>query len=198
MNVLDWILAAAAGFSVLRGLMRGAVSQIFGIAGILAGFFVAAHNYEQVGAEIHRNFPSFAGTGTIAFILLFLLTWFCIAVVGYWIGRFMRSAGLGFLDRLWGGMIGFGKAVILAIAAVAVLTMFAAQDSPLLTHSVLVPYVKEASRFLFKIAPDRVQEEFSRKQKDLERFLKGSTTLSADPASGPQRADKAKSEKRRE
>src|SRR5690242_2561064 len=97
MNTLDWVLTAVAGFSVLRGLMRGAISQIFGIAGILVGFFIASHNYEQVGAEIHRNFPSLTGSATIGFILLFILTWFCIAVAGYWIAKVLRHTGLGFL-----------------------------------------------------------------------------------------------------
>ncbi|MEM5787964.1 MAG: CvpA family protein, partial [Syntrophobacteraceae bacterium] len=158
MNVLDWIIAGVAGFSVLRGLMRGAVSQIFGIAGILAGFYIASNYYERVGAEVTRNFPSLSGASTIAFILLFILTWFCIAVAGFWIAKVLRSAGMGFLDRLWGAMIGLGKALLLAIAAISILTMFAARDNPLLTSSILVPHIKEASSYLFKMAPGRVQD----------------------------------------
>jgi membrane protein required for colicin V production len=198
MNVLDWILIGVGAFSILRGLMRGAISQIFGIAGILCGFLVASHNYLYVGAELTRNFPTISGAATIGFIVLFLVTWFCIAVAGYWISRLLRSAGLGFLDRLWGGMIGFGKALILAIAAISILTMFAAENSPLLTRSTLVPYVKEASRFLFKLAPDRVQDEFLKKQKDLERFLAGKTTLLPEPAVEPSKENKGKSGKKSE
>ncbi len=185
MNMLDWILAGTAAFSVLRGFMRGAVSQIFGVAGILLGFYAAAHYYGQVGVEIHRNFPTLAGSSAIAFILLFLLTWFCISVAGFWFGKVLRLAGLGFLDRLWGGMIGFAKALLLSIAAVSILTMFAAQDSPLLTQSTLVPHVKEASRYLFMIAPEKVQTEFMRKQKELEQFLMRSTPSRHEPASSP-------------
>lgn len=184
MNLLDWMLAGIAAFSVLRGFLRGAVSQVFGIAGILLGFYVASHYYEQVGAELLRNFPSLAGSGTISFILLFLLTWFCISAAGYWIGKILRHAGLGFLDRLWGGMIGFGKALLLSIAVVSILTMFAAQDSSLLTQSTLVPHIKEASRYLFMVAPERVQSEFMRKQKDLEQFLMRKPLSLQEPVSG--------------
>jgi uncharacterized membrane protein required for colicin V production len=95
-------------------------------------------------------------------------------------------------------MIGFGKALILAIAAISILTMFAAENSPLLTRSTLVPYVKEASRFLFKLAPDRVQDEFLKKQKDLERFLAGKTTLLPEPAVEPSKENKGKSGKKSE
>jgi len=194
-NLLDWILIAVAAFSILRGLMRGAISQVFGIAGILGGFVVASHNYQFVGAELTRNFPSLSGAGTIAFIVLFLLTWFCIAVAGYWIGRIIRKAGLGFLDRLWGGMIGFGKALLLAIAVISILTMFAADNSPLLTRSLLVPYVKEASRFLFKLAPDKVQDEFLKRQKELEHFLPGKLSLPEQPVKEPAKEQKDKSVK---
>ncbi|MEN6441009.1 MAG: CvpA family protein [Syntrophobacter sp.] len=190
MNMLDWILAGTAGFSVLRGFMRGAVSQIFGVAGILLGFYVAANYYEQVGAELHRNFPSLAGSGTIGFILLFLLTWFCISAAGFWIGKVLRHAGLGFLDRLWGGMIGFAKALLLSIAAVSILTMFAAQDSPLLTQSTLVPHIKEASRYLFMVAPEKVQSEFMRKQRELEQFLMRNTPSRREPVSVPSTQNK--------
>jgi membrane protein required for colicin V production len=197
-NLLDWILLGIGAFSILRGLMRGAVSQIFGIAGILGGFVVASHNYQYVGAELTRNFPTIAGAGTVAFIVLFLLTWFCIAVAGYWIGRLVRRAGLGFLDRLWGAMIGFGKALILSIAAISILTMFAADNSPLLTGSVLVPYVKEASRFLFKLAPAKVQDEFLKKQKDLEHFLPGKLSLPKETVPEPPKQQKGKSDKKSE
>lgn len=197
MNMLDWILAGLAAFSVVRGLMRGAVSQIFGIAGILAGFYVASHKYEQVGAEIHNYFQTLSGTGPIAFILLFILTWFCIAAVGFWIGRLMRSAGLGFLDRIWGGMIGFGKALLIAIAAVSILTLFGAKDTPLLTGSALVPYINEATGFLLKMAPDRVQTEFSKKRQNLKNYLLDKTALPRDRVSesvGPDRAKSGKKE----
>ncbi|MCE5335774.1 MAG: CvpA family protein [Desulfobacteraceae bacterium] len=177
MNILDWILVGVGAFWVLRGLMRGAISQVFGIAGILVGFFVACHYYEQVGVLLTRNFPGLTGTGPISFILLFILTWFCIAVAGFSFARIIRGAGLGFLDRLWGGMIGFGKALLFAIATVSVLTLFAVGGTPLLTRSALVPYIKEASNFLFKIAPDKVQSEFYKKQKDLEHFLAEKTAM---------------------
>ncbi len=199
MNVLDWILIGIGAFWVLRGLVRGAISQIFGIAGIFAGFFVASHNFEQVSALINKNFPSFTGSGPVAFILLFILTWFCISVVGFWIVRIIRSAGLGFLDRLWGGMIGCGKALLFAIATISVLTLFSVGGNPtLLTQSALVPYIKEASSFMFKIAPAKVRDEFSIRQQSLEKFLGEKNPLLLQSLSSESKAPKGKSERKRD
>ncbi len=199
MNMLDWILIGIGAFWVLRGLIRGAIAQVFGVAGILFGFIVACYKYEDTGLLITREFPSFSSPGPVAFVFLFLLTWFCIAVVGYWVGRFVRVAGLGFLDRLWGGMIGFCKAVLFAIAVVSILTLFSAGGNPsFLTHSALVPYVKEASDFIFKIAPERVQGEYKKKRKELERFLAEKSALPFRPANEPGVSQKGKSERKKE
>jgi membrane protein required for colicin V production len=174
MNILDWVLTGIGALWVLRGLMRGAVSQIFGVAGILIGFLVASHRYEEVSVAITKEFPSIsaAASGPLSFILLFLITWFVAGVIGFWIARVLRSVGLGFLDRLWGAMIGFGKAFLFAIVAVSVLTLFSADGNPpLIAGSRLAPAIRDASEYLFKMAPSRVQEELSRKRQDVKSLV---------------------------
>jgi membrane protein required for colicin V production len=159
--------------------MRGAVSQIFGVAGILIGFLVAAHQYQLVSVYISGQFPSISGTVArpLSFILLFLLTWFSIGVAGFWVVRVIRSAGLGFLDRLWGAMIGFGKAFLFAIVTISILTLFSSGgNSPLVAQSKLAPKVREASQFLFKLAPPKVQEELSKKQQEMKNLVSERTS----------------------
>ncbi len=170
MNGLDWVMIGVVLFCMLRGIVRGAVSQVFSIAGLLCGFVLASHYYESVAAQLAHAFPRLSGTQIIAFILVFLLAWFCIAVAGYWIARLLRKAGLGFFDRLWGGMIGFGKALVLCIVAISVLTLFVSPQNPLLTRSSLLPYIQEAARILVRVTPDNVQKIFEEKRKELERY----------------------------
>ena len=183
---------------MLRGLVRGAISQIMGVAGILTGFLVASHHYQPVGSFITGQFPSISGTaaGPLSFILLFLLTWFCIAVVGFWVVRVLHSAGLGFLDRLWGAMIGFGKAFLFAIVTISFLTLFSfGGNSPLVAQSMLAPRVRQASQFLFKLAPVKVQEELSRKQKEVEKLLAERTSALLDSFFGNGNDSKEKGER---
>lgn len=187
MNILDWILICVGAFWVLRGLMRGAVSQIFGVAGILIGFLTACYQYQMVSAFITRQFHAVSGpvARPLSFVLLFLLTWFAIAVVGFWIVRIIRSAGLGFLDRLWGGMIGLGKALLFAIVTISVLTLFSVNGNPqLVAQSRLAPSIQEASQILFKLAPAGMQQELSRKQRDVKKFVSKRTSNLLDSFSG--------------
>jgi membrane protein required for colicin V production len=167
--------------------MRGAISQIFGIAGILIGFLVASYHYEQISVSILQQFPSISGTAArpLSFILLFIITWFIVGVVGFWIVRLIRSVGLGFLDRLWGAMIRFGKALLFAIVVVSILTLFSTDGNPpLLAQSTLAPRIREASEFLFKLAPEKVQNELSKKRQDVKKLVVEGPSRMLDPFSG--------------
>ncbi|SPF44968.1 Colicin V production protein [Syntrophobacter sp. SbD1] len=179
MNTLDWVLICVSAFWVLRGFLRGAVSQIFGVAGILAGFLVASHQYLLVSDLLTRQFHSISATAAqpISFMLLLILTWFAVAVAGSWIVRVIRGAGLGFFDRLWGAMIGFGKALLFAIVAISSLTLFSPDGSSnLVASSKLAPAIMKASQFLFKLAPSKVQEELSKRQQDMKKIVSDRTS----------------------
>jgi membrane protein required for colicin V production len=165
MNGLDWFLIGIGILCFGRGLFRGAISQFFGIAGVIGGFLLAAHTYQSVGRQLSTVFPGLPGAGAISFAVIFLLAWVSVGMVGYWAGKLLRKTGLGFLDRLMGGVIGIGKALILAIITIALLTLILPPQSPLLAQSYLTPYVQEAAELVFKATPRELQELFEEKQK---------------------------------
>jgi membrane protein required for colicin V production len=165
MNGLDWFLIVIGIICFGRGLLRGAVSQLFGIAGVIGGFLLAAHSYESVARQLSIVFPGLPGTAAISFAVIFLLTWFCVGVSGYWTGKVLRRTGLGFLDRLLGGAIGMAKALVLAMIIVALLTFLLAPKSPLLAQSTLTPYVQQAAELLIKATPENLQKLFEEKRR---------------------------------
>jgi membrane protein required for colicin V production len=165
MNGLDWFLIVVGVVCLGRGILRGAVSQLFGIAGVIGGVLLAAHSYESVARQLSNLFPGLPGAAAISFIVIFLLTWFCIGVGGYWTGKLLRRTGLGFLDRLIGGVVGMAKALVLAMVVIALLTFLLAPKSPLLVQSTLIPYVQQAAQLLLKATPENLQKLFEEKQK---------------------------------
>jgi membrane protein required for colicin V production len=165
MNGLDWFLIVIGIVCFGRGILRGAISQLFGIAGVLGGFLLAAHSCESVARQLSTTFPGLPGAAPVSFMVIFLLTWFCVGVAGYWTGKLLRRTGLGFLDRLVGSAVGMGKALVLAIIVIALLTFLQAPKSPLLTQSYLTPYVQQAAELLLKATPENLQKLFEEKQK---------------------------------
>jgi membrane protein required for colicin V production len=173
MNGLDWFLAVIFAFGVLRGAWRGAISQVFGIAGVFGGFLLASHTYEGLAARIMHAFPGLAQAplvATLTFVGIFMLTWFCLSIVGYWVGSLFRRTGLGFVDRLFGATIGVAKAFIMAIIAISSLTFLLPSDSSLLRESRLTPYVQYGARYLVMVTPRSVQELFEKKRSELYQY----------------------------
>jgi membrane protein required for colicin V production len=172
MNGLDWFLIAIGFFCLIRGIFRGAISQIFGVAGVIGGFLLAAHSYESVAKQLSAFFPGLPGTAGISFFVIFLLTWFCIGVTGYWIGKLLRRTGLGFLDRLFGGVVGAAKALILAMMVIALLTLLLSPKSSFLTNSYLTPYVHQVTQIMLKATPKNLQQLFEEKYKGFKHNLR--------------------------
>lgn len=172
MNVLDWILMGIALVCLCRGVLRGAVSQLFGIAGVVGGFWLAAHYYAQLALQLAHAFPQLSATQAqvIGFIVLFLLTWFCLGAMGFWLARLLRSSGLGFVDRFWGALVGLGKAVILSAILISSLTFFVSPRTPLLGRSRLAPHIHAIARLMVQATPQTVQKMFERKQRELEHY----------------------------
>jgi membrane protein required for colicin V production len=173
MNGLDWFLAVIFAFGILRGLWRGAISQAFGIAGVLGGFLLASHAYEGVAAKILLTFPRLTQPHlvvTLTFVGIFMLTWFCLSFLGYWVGSLFRRTGLGCLDRVLGAGIGMAKAFVMAIIVISSLTFLLPSDSEILRESQLAPYVQYGAQYLVKVTPPRVQQLFEEKRSQLYEY----------------------------
>jgi membrane protein required for colicin V production len=173
LNELDWVLAAIFLLGIVRGLWRGAISQVFGIAGVLGGFLLASHFYESVCNQIVRVLPRLGEPhllSIISFALIFLLTWFCLSCLGYWLGSFFRRAGMGCLDRMLGAGVGVGKALIMAIILISSLTFLLSSDNDILRASRLAPYVQLLTQHLIRVTPPRVQQLFETKRQELTQY----------------------------
>jgi membrane protein required for colicin V production len=97
LNGLDWVLLGIGLFCVGRGILRGAISQVFGIAGVLAGFVLASHYYESLSVQLSEAFPRLIGPQAVSFVLLFFLAWFCLAIVGFGISKLLQKSDSAFL-----------------------------------------------------------------------------------------------------
>jgi membrane protein required for colicin V production len=170
MSALDWLFAALGGLAIARGFWRGAISQIFGIVGVVGGFLLASATYEDLAGRIARAFPTAPQPHWIGFAVVLLLTWFAFGCLGYWCGSLFRRTGLGCLDRAAGSVLGAGKAVLTAVIVVASLTLLLPPGSPLLRDSRFAPAAQILARWLIQATPANVQRSFEEKGRRLREF----------------------------
>jgi membrane protein required for colicin V production len=171
LNILDWSLVIVMVFCYFRGILRGAVSQVFGVAGIMGGMYVATHYQQRVAPLIHEAFPRFADHGIASFLLLLFLTWFCIGIAGYWISGFMRQAGLRPMDRFFGAAIGLVKGGAIAIAVVTVLMSVLPANNPVLRDSRLAPYAVKMAKIVKSVSPDGMENSLREKGEQLKKHI---------------------------
>ncbi len=170
LNTLDWIIVVFAVFCLIRGVMRGAVSQVFGIAGLLAGFVLASNYYEAVALKLSQAFPQLPAAQAVSFGILFFLSWLCIAIVGFWVSRLVQLSGLAFWDRAWGGILGAGKAFLFTVVLVSFLTMMLSTRSSLLKDSLFAPYALESAHWLMRVAPENLRSLLEKKGAEIKRY----------------------------
>jgi membrane protein required for colicin V production len=192
MNALDWVLIGIVILTTLRGLWRGAISQVFSIAGMIGGFWIASEYYQSLGGQLATAFPKLSASqaGIAAFVAIYLLAWFLFAVVGFWISRLFRRTGLGFLDRTGGGLIGVLKGILLSIILLSVLTVFLSPRHRIIAGSQLAPYVNASRDFIAKFVPKKIQSLLKSSEEELKQ-LRDKSEKPINPAHQNEKAAKS-------
>jgi len=119
----DYAVIAVIGVSTLLSLWRGAVQQLFSLAGWLLAFAVANHFAPLVQDWV----PESAGGETMRYLIavvgVFLATLVATLLAGRLLAGALRGLGLGVADRLLGVLFGFLRGVLLVLLAVALAGM---------------------------------------------------------------------------
>ncbi|MCU0589249.1 MAG: CvpA family protein [Syntrophobacteraceae bacterium] len=187
MSTLDWIIVVVGGLCIVRGIMRGAVSQVFGILGLYAGFLLASSFHGSVAARLAQAFPDIPGAQAVSFGLLFFLTWLCIAIFGFWVSRLVRLTGLALVDRTCGGVLGACKAALLTVVVVLFLTAVLSPRHEILKESRVAPLALEAGEWLMRVAPGDLPSLLEKKGEELKRFRRDGGTQGEEPKKPPRK-----------
>jgi membrane protein required for colicin V production len=120
-NHIDIVFAIVMLFMLLRGLLRGALAELFSVGAIVAGIAVAVIFSAGAGAMVEEKF-GLAGWGSIiAFLGLFLVTYVVMKLVEKTLRSFVESVKLQNLDKALGLLLGLVEG--LAIVAVVIFVM---------------------------------------------------------------------------
>ena len=185
MNALDWILVAVGAVSILRGLTRGMVSQVCGLAGLVGGFLLAAHMYAGVAARLKDTFSGLPYPEAVAFISLYVLAGFGAALIGWWLGSILHRTGFGWTDRVLGAGVGGLKGILFSVVLVYLLAVFLPGGSPFLAQSLLAPRAREAGDMLLRWAPEGMKRSVMEQIEALRKSLSEAETIPAAPPPPP-------------
>lgn len=161
MNALDISIAAVLCIAAVHGMWKGLVRQLASVAGIVAGFFIASGYYERFAYLVPHDDPGVRKL--ICFIVLFLGCLIIAAVAGWLIAGITKKSGLGWLNRLTGGIVGFLKGFLIILVMTIPVILLLPADSNLVRNSIAVPYVLSGARFLYRAIPGEFRDAYADK-----------------------------------
>ncbi len=115
LGTVDLVLLALVLLSVLVGFWRGFIKEVFALA-VWAFALVVAFQFSGVLAEWlvgHIEMPS-ARTG-LAFTTIFVLVLIVGGLLTWLIGKLVKHTGLSGTDRLFGGVFGAVRGLVLLL-----------------------------------------------------------------------------------
>jgi membrane protein required for colicin V production len=149
MTGFDIVALSVIGLTVALGLWKGLAVQVFGLAGLVLGYILSVKYYLSAA----RLLPDISqGTARIAgFLSIFIACIIAAFILGRLLEKLLKIAGLGWANRLFGGVLGLLKGTLIVAVIMVVLVAFLPSDSGTMKQSVTVPYLVSVTR-LFGVA----------------------------------------------
>ena len=173
MSVADWIILAFVVFSVIGAAIEGFFHEAFHLAGLIAGYLLAAWQYPRLANWFAPHLKS-PWVGEIA---AFLIIFFAVLILAGFAGRIarwlMKKAGLSTIDRILGAVLGLLRGALVVAVVLTAMAAFAPAEK-WLAESQLAPYFLVGGRAAVWLAPSELRQ----------RFYQGLDYVRRAPASG--------------
>jgi membrane protein required for colicin V production len=115
MAVIDYIILSLAGWGFYKGLRKGLLYIVLSLAGIVLGF-VLASRFSGILIPVlsERLAWSESHIKWTAYVLVFIIVLLIARLVSYLLEKFFEWTGLGWMNRLAGGVVSALKYLLLA------------------------------------------------------------------------------------
>jgi len=122
-NWIDWLCFAIIGLSLLLGLWRGLIYEVFALIGWIAAFLLAQHYASAAQPVLTAHLP-LQGWGqaahyALAFVLLFVAVLLLSALAAWVCKQLTAAVGLKPVDRFLGACFGLLRAVLILLTLTA-------------------------------------------------------------------------------
>jgi|APFre7841882724_1041349.scaffolds.fasta_scaffold01656_2 membrane protein required for colicin V production len=144
MNALDYAWLAVLGLSVLLGLWRGVVREIFSLAGWVFAIAAAMTFAGSAAAALPAGLASPTVLTVASFAVIFLSVLLALSFAGVLLARMFRAAGLALADRILGSIFGFARGVLILLVVVLAAAFTPLPKEPLWRESALTPALETA------------------------------------------------------
>jgi membrane protein required for colicin V production len=157
----DIIVLAIIGILTIAGLFSGMVKQLFGLVGVIGGYVLAMRYYQLCAKYLTTFHPGTARV--ISFVVIFLACIVLAHIIGWLIGRLFTISGLGFLNRIGGGLLGFVKGCLIVCVVVIILNAFFPANAGFYKGSYTIKYIHQVTGMSKKVSREEIRDTYEEK-----------------------------------
>lgn len=156
--MLDIVFLIIVGISILMGIIKGFIRELFSLIFLIIGVVLAYLFYDDVSAILmkyvnNQNIANFLG-----FTGIFTLVLIVGAVLTYLIRKIFTVGPLKAVDRILGGIFGLLRGILISIIIILVLQAFPTQND-LLNKSKFSPYMISPAQTILTWLPKNVSDK---------------------------------------
>lgn len=152
-NLLDVAVILILLAFLARGLLRGLISEVSGLIGVVAGLALARHFQPRLQPTLETVFPQGDAAGIVAYILVFLLAMFGVALCAAALRKFMSITLTSWIDHILGAVAGLAKGLLVASVLFFIVQGFF-PDLDLIKNAVVTPFFNSMTDYLRGFLPE--------------------------------------------
>tara|TARA_B100000767_G_scaffold182985_1_gene170837 strand:- start:3083 stop:3616 length:534 start_codon:yes stop_codon:yes gene_type:complete len=149
MNYLDIIITVSLLYGLIKGFSNGLVKEVTSLSALFIGVYVALNFSEFLEPkfiDVLDGYQQFVPV--LAFGILFLVSVLCIKSLGIVVDKLTKVLALGVFSKIFGGVFGFLKVVVIFSFLLFVITDYNLVDKQTKEDSVLFGPLTEATRII--------------------------------------------------
>jgi membrane protein required for colicin V production len=137
-SILDIGLGILLLLFLVRGMLRGLIGEVAGLAGIFLGFFLAGRFYPMVSPQFDGVIADPGWAAGLSYVIIFAAAMVVVFLCSLVARRVFNPNAR--LDSLFGAVVGLCKGFFVCAVAIALMQRFV-PDSPFLKKSVLAAHL---------------------------------------------------------
>ena len=158
MTLIDWAIVAVLAASVVGGLAQGFFRSVCSLGGLVFGLLLASWNYWRIADLIQGLVRNEAVSDAIGFAIIVILVMAVANIIGNFLGKTLSWMGLGCLDMLAGGIVGFFEGAFVVMLGILITVAFF-PNAELLVNSRLPPLFFGACHLSIHATPAELAEK---------------------------------------
>lgn len=145
------------------------VRQIFAVGGVICGYIIAVKYFEHLLGYLPdmdlgiKKIISFSG--------IFLICVISFSIVGWFLNKLFKFVGLGWVNRLCGGILGFLKGLLIILIMVVILIVSLPTESNILKDSVTLPYLTSVVKIIDGVIPQNIKNSYEKKIEEMKSYF---------------------------